>query len=376
MSKLDAVWRRAAGGDSVVIGYFGGSITVGEGASDRETASWRALTTRWFRERFPGADIRERNAAIGGTGSDLGAFRCGEDLLDANPDLVFVEFAVNDAGTDETRVERAMEGIVRQIRRRRPEAGIVLVYTAIRRWLEDKTKQVPRSVRAHERIAKHYGLGSVDAGRAMALFAAGEAGRIELLLPDGTHPSDRGHRLYADSVGEYLEQERMRYLCRAREDRGERQLPMPSAPLLPPALHRQPLEGHLLDAWKVAQPGWRRDSRSLKGKYPHMLTANEPGTVLRFTFAGTALGIYWLVAEDSGDIEWSVDGSVPERASAWDRYATQFARAHYVLLCDRLDDAMHTCTLTILSERQPLSAGTWIRIGAFLIGGSGGRERD
>lgn len=90
-------------GKPVTIGYFGSSITEGYGASDPATTSWRARTTRYLRERFPGSAVTEINAAIGGTGSDLGAFRCSEDLLSKNPDLVFVEFAVNDHEADKDR---------------------------------------------------------------------------------------------------------------------------------------------------------------------------------------------------------------------------------------------------------------------------------
>ena len=35
---------------------------------------------------------------MGGTGSDLGVFRLQHDVLRQRPDLVFIEFAVNDAG--------------------------------------------------------------------------------------------------------------------------------------------------------------------------------------------------------------------------------------------------------------------------------------
>ena len=71
-------------GATVRIAYFGGSITAARG--------WRPGTLAWFRKGWPGAKIEEINAAIGGTGSDLGAFRCGRDVLAGRPDLVFIEF--------------------------------------------------------------------------------------------------------------------------------------------------------------------------------------------------------------------------------------------------------------------------------------------
>ena len=99
VSKLNA-------GKEVRIAYLGGSITAQPG--------WRPKTLAWFRKQYPGAKIDEINAAIGGTGSDLGVFRLQHDVLQHKPDLLFVEFAVNDGGAAPDRIHKAMEGIIRQ----------------------------------------------------------------------------------------------------------------------------------------------------------------------------------------------------------------------------------------------------------------------
>jgi lysophospholipase L1-like esterase len=74
----------------VTVAYLGGSITAMNG--------WRNKTTDWLRTTYPGATFKEIHAAIGGTGSDLGVFRLGRDVLAHKPDLLFVEFATNDGG--------------------------------------------------------------------------------------------------------------------------------------------------------------------------------------------------------------------------------------------------------------------------------------
>ena len=75
------------------------------------------------------ATISEINAAIGGTGSDLGVFRFKQDVLVQKPDLVFIEFAVNDGGATPEQIFRCMEGIVRQTWSALPECDICFVYT-------------------------------------------------------------------------------------------------------------------------------------------------------------------------------------------------------------------------------------------------------
>jgi lysophospholipase L1-like esterase len=66
-----------------------------------------------LRTLFPQLTVTEIVAGLPGTGSNLGACRLERDVLRHRPDLLFVEFAVNDTGSPPERIERSMEGIVR-----------------------------------------------------------------------------------------------------------------------------------------------------------------------------------------------------------------------------------------------------------------------
>jgi hypothetical protein len=79
------------------------------------------------------------------------------------------------------------------------------------------------------------------------------------------------------------------------------------------------------------------------------------------------VGLFWLIAPDSGDVEWSIDGSAPRRASSWDRYALRFTRANYTIFRDNLPPGEHVLTLRVSAEKNPESKGTWLRIGAMLV---------
>ena len=61
---LGHVMGKLRTGEPVKIAYFGGSITAYPG--------WRVMTREWFQKTFPRARVSEIQAAIGGTGSDLG----------------------------------------------------------------------------------------------------------------------------------------------------------------------------------------------------------------------------------------------------------------------------------------------------------------
>ena len=171
---LPHVFAKLNAHQPVTVAWFGGSITAGSGASKGDETSYRGLVSHWFTDTFPQSHVTNVNAAIGGTGSDLGAFRLGRDVLAHKPDLVFVEFAVNDGGASEAMIVRAMEGIVRQTRRADPDTDVCFVYTfGLNSLPEFRAGRLLHSVQCDEIVAAHYGLPSVN----MAVPAAEQADR-------------------------------------------------------------------------------------------------------------------------------------------------------------------------------------------------------
>ena len=110
--------------------YLGGSITEGAGASSN-TLCWASLITEKLKERFPQKEIAAHNAGIGGTGSNFGLYRLQRDVCSYEPDLVFVEFAVNDRSEAKEYTQKHMEGIVRQLLALPKTPAIVFVYTSL-----------------------------------------------------------------------------------------------------------------------------------------------------------------------------------------------------------------------------------------------------
>ena len=88
--------RRAREGERLNIVFFGASLTWGANATDPMQTSYRAVVARRLEAAYPKAHFRFHDAAIGGTGSQLGVFRLDRDVLRHRPDLVFLDFSAND----------------------------------------------------------------------------------------------------------------------------------------------------------------------------------------------------------------------------------------------------------------------------------------
>lgn len=197
------------------VAYFGGSVTDGYGSSTREN-SWRSLTTKWLKSQYPTATITETNAGIGGTGSMYGAHRVIQDLkltsATEKPDLVFVEFAINDYYDKSFNTTPAtyMESIVQTIYKYAPQADIVMVFVTN---INTKDTEFDAKV-AHKKIADAYKIPYIDVGARLWGEIVQEKGGTApsntsdttwlKYFSDSVHPTDAGYAKYAQYIQEFL----------------------------------------------------------------------------------------------------------------------------------------------------------------------------
>ena len=354
---LPHVFAKLKAHKPVTVAWFGGSITEGAGASRGDETSYRGLVGHWFTTTFPQSHVTNINASIGGTGSDLGAFRLGRDVLTHKPDLVFVEFAVNDGGAPEATIDRAMEGIVRQIRRADPDTDICFVYTFVVGWLPDfQAGRLVPSVQRDENVAAHYGIPSVNvAAPAAEKLNAGTMTTAEF-SKDGVHPTDVGYRIYADALIGFLEAQ--------RDDRAR-----PRRHPLPPPLRLDTLEtARMIGADTITPaPGWSLTDTDMTGRFPHLLVSNTPGATQTVAFSGPILAMYYVLGPDTGAFDYRIDGGAWQTMDPFDVFAKDYFRAHYRLLAEGLPDTAHTLTLKVRAEHSPDSKGTFTRLGFLLV---------
>lgn len=214
---------------AVTIAFLGGSITENPG-------SFAASVPAWLREQHPDVEVRAINAGWGGTGSELGAQRLDREVLVHHPDLVFVEFAVNDLAMPET---LHMERIIRKIWVADPETDIVFLYTLSKGDLDFYKKGLfPLSASRHDRVAQHYGVPMIAMAQGVAADVL--AGRMEWaeFSHDTCHPHAGGYRRYHASIISAFSG------MMASDQVGPHPIPQPYTPgfvLVPPPIVAEPL---------------------------------------------------------------------------------------------------------------------------------------
>jgi hypothetical protein len=357
---LPNVSAKLNAGQQVRIAYFGGSITA--------AAGWRVKTLAWFQGRFPMAKVSEIDAAIGGTGSDLGVFRLGHDVLLGKPDLVFVEFAVNDGGSDPLEIRRCMEGIVRQIWTADPAIDICYVYTLAGGMVKDlQEKHFPRAASAMEAVADHYGIPSIHLGLEVVARLAADTlvfkaakpttdaersaiGSRLVFTEDDVHPTDAGHQLYTEVIARHLPDllaagTAGAHALGAALEEGNYQ----RATLLPLD------QAKLGDGWKKLDPQGDALAKNFANRLPGLYRADAAGTRLSFRFKGTAVSIYDLVGPDCGEVMVALDGGAAKAVARIDAYCT-YHRLASLRIASGLPEAVHSVEIQLDATRLDKAA--------------------
>lgn len=195
MTRLKNLMKRAANGESLVIGFLGGSITQGSLSSTPKTC-YAYLVYEWWKKSFPNAAFSFVNGGIGGTTSHYGGARAWKDVLCYRPDIVTVDFSVNDDANEF--FEETYEGTLRRLLMA-PSAPAVVVLNNV---FYDTGKNAQDY---HNRIADHYGIPHVSIKD--TVYPDVESGKIVRadITPDNLHPNDKGHRLVADEICKLLD---------------------------------------------------------------------------------------------------------------------------------------------------------------------------
>lgn len=344
----------------LTVGFLGGSNTEGAGATSWDNTSWRGLVTAELRRTYPEAEIKAVNAAVGGTGSDLALYRLEHDLLKYEPNLVFIEFATNDLALSHKEQYSFYESCLRRILQNDPTTEIVCVFVATKATEEKLLKFGEFSTRVAESVlAYHYGLDMIDPGENFRRAVALSGGDWMKYTTDETHPNDEGYLIYAAAMKKAL----TRLLAEVPVDLTEKTI---SAPYMG---EENITYGNFVEVRDIIDGvnGWNVIDKPFKKRFPYYVSADGVGSEMNFEFDGSTFGIYWIMDNESGILEVTLDGKETKYISAWDEYCKSFSRAGYVFPFKNVEKGHHTVTLRVSDKKDEQSLGNKISLFAFLF---------
>jgi lysophospholipase L1-like esterase len=192
-ARIKKVIDKAKSGEEVKIAFIGGSITEGALANPNSKC-YAEVTANQFAQKYGkdgGSNVKFVNAGMSGTPSALGVIRYERDVIDrlgGDPDLLFIEFAVNDSG--ESTKSGAYEGLIR--RGLQAGAAVILVFSVFQ-----GNNTVMES--QYKPIGTYYKLPMVSIGDATK-DKYKLNGFNAWFYGDSLHPNNVGHTFMSDCI--------------------------------------------------------------------------------------------------------------------------------------------------------------------------------
>ncbi len=285
-ARLADAMKRAQAGEKITIGTIGGSITQGTAASTTdERYANRAL--QWWAKAFPKAQLDFVNAGIGATDSYIGVHRVDADLLSKKPDVVIVEFSVND--TDAALNLQTYDSLVRKILQAENHPAVILLFTT----QEDGTSLQD----THMQIGSAYNLPMISYKN--AVLPEIEAGKFTWkdISPDNIHPNSVGHGIIGELLWSYFNS------VYAKLDQiNTSDLTFTATPVTKDLYAK----GQLLDS-KTLTPKTMQgfEQAELSNQFPNDWTTKEGGE-LTFEVTGSNIGVLYYKTVDGKSGQYCV----------------------------------------------------------------------
>jgi len=205
-SLLDEMAKQWPNNRTVNIVCHGHSVPAGYFATPyvNTFSAYPHLLHRLIKERFPFAVCNVIVSAIGGETAQQGAARFERDVLACRPDVITIDYSLNDRADGLEKARAAWESMIERALEK--EIKVILCtptwensyYTRGESWqlLQQHAQQV-------RQLAQRYNLGLADSFEAFARQIE-RPEQLARYLSHVNHPTEAGHVLVAEEIAKYF----------------------------------------------------------------------------------------------------------------------------------------------------------------------------
>jgi lysophospholipase L1-like esterase len=183
-------------GHSVPAGYF-------KTPDVRTFDAYPHLLHVGLKERFTNAVINVIVTAIGGENSESGARRFEADVLTHRPEVVTIDYGLNDRGIGLERARKAWKTMIEQAQMAGVKVILLTPTPDMKAHLEDAADPLNQQAEQIRSLAREYHVGLVDSLAAFKDFVK-SGGKLSDVMAQGNHPNRRGHEMVAKGLLEWF----------------------------------------------------------------------------------------------------------------------------------------------------------------------------
>jgi lysophospholipase L1-like esterase len=344
VSRLAAVMEKARRGEEICVAAIGGSITAGGQNTKDPKNRYIARVADWFIKTFPKAKVSFVNAGIGGTNSLYGAMRVQRDVLSKKPDLVIVEYAVND-NHPVPMFWGSYEGVLRQILSEPQQPAVVPLF-----FMQRKGENAQETQRM---LGRHYDLPMVSFRDAWWPEIYSGRTKWEDMYDDVVHPNDTGHILASELLIGLLENVN----AKPSSDTKPSPTQLPAPMITDFFAHCRYTQGP--DLKPTQNSGWTQNADATK--WESSITTDGS---IEFSFVGQLLFVGYEITQESEALaSYSVDGGPPQPLKI---------NPNRLPLAENLPAGPHHIRINFTGSKAPQGSTDQVKIWA--IGAAGAAE--
>ena len=183
-------------GHSVPAGYFK-TPTV------NTLASYPYLVLKDIKSVYPMTVVNVINTSIGGENSESGLKRFEADVLTHKPDVLFIDYALNDRGMGLERAKAAWEKMIRLALEKNIKVILLTPSPDQRVDIKDDLSILDQHANQIKELARSFQIGLIDT---YALYKNKVKSGSNLVdyMSQVNHPNEKGHQMITDEIMSYF----------------------------------------------------------------------------------------------------------------------------------------------------------------------------
>lgn len=162
------------------------------------------LTLCAVKAEYPYAVVNVITTSIGGENAERGSKRFAGDVLAKSPDVIFIDYALNDRKMGPDRAAAAWEGMVKQAQANKTKVILMTPTPDTREDILDENSPLARHSEKIRALSAKYHTGLIDSFAAFQSLVRNGADLSEYMAQNN-HPNAKGHRVVAELIQTYFQ---------------------------------------------------------------------------------------------------------------------------------------------------------------------------
>jgi len=183
-------------GHSVPSGYFATPIV-------NTLAAYPHLTLKAIKDNYPYAVVNVITTSIGGEQSEQGEKRMTTDVLPMKPDVLFIDYALNDRNIGLTRTEAAWRKMIQEALTYGCKLVLMTPTPDLTEDILSDTAPLAGYAQLIRNLASEYHVGLVDSYQAFKMLKQ-KGTDLSTYMAQNNHPNETGHQVVATEISKWF----------------------------------------------------------------------------------------------------------------------------------------------------------------------------